>query len=56
MCAEYNSQILVVVQITVGELKQRLVDQSSIPQDRQRIIYKGRVLDNDQRLQAHGKR
>ncbi|KAL0042866.1 hypothetical protein WJX79_001929 [Trebouxia sp. C0005] len=39
---------------TVGNLKQLLVDKASIPQDRQRIIYKGRVLDNDQQLQAHG--
>lgn len=43
------------LQATVGNLKQLLVDKASIPQDRQRIIYKGRVLDNDQQLQAHGK-
>ena len=43
------------LQATVGNLKQLLVDKASIPQDRQRIIYKGRVLDNDQQLQAHGR-
>lgn len=43
-----------LLQITVAELKQRLVEKANIPQERQRIIYKGRVLDNDQRLEAHG--
>jgi hypothetical protein len=43
------------LQATVGNLKQLLVDKANIPQDRQRIIYKGRVLDNDQQLQAHGR-
>ena len=43
------------LQATIGNLKQLLVDKTSIPQDRQRIIYKGRVLDNDQQLQAHGR-
>ena len=38
----------------MAELKQRLVEKTNITQERQRIIYKGRVLENDQRLEAHG--
>ena len=38
----------------MAELKQRLVDKANVPQDRQRIIYKGRVLENDQTLHSYG--
>lgn len=43
------------LQITVAELKERLVDIANVPQERQRVIYKGRVLENDQQLSSHGK-
>lgn len=43
------------LQINVGALKDRLVEMARVPRDRQRIIYKGRVLDNDQQLHAFGK-
>lgn len=38
----------------MAELKKRLVHVANVPQDRQRVIYKGRVLENDQLLSSHG--
>lgn len=45
-----------VWQATVADLKERLVSVANIPQERQRVIYKGRVLDNEQQLSSHGRR
>ena len=42
-------------QAPVAELKKRLVDIANVPQERQRVIYKGRVLENDQLLSSHGR-
>lgn len=39
----------------MAELKKRLVDIANVPQERQRVIYKGRVLENDQLLSSHGR-
>lgn len=42
------------MQITVAKLKELLVDMANLPTERQRVIYKGRVLENDQQLSSHG--
>lgn len=45
---------LALLQITVAQLKSQLAEKTSIPAERQRIIYQGRALENEQKLQACG--
>lgn len=40
---------------TVGALKGLLVEKSEIPADQQRLIYKGRVLKDDNLLNGYGR-
>ena len=41
---------LVVKQITIGNLKERTASTLNIPAGSQRVIYQGRVLQNDYKL------
>ena len=43
-----------LLQCTVEQLKARLVPTVNIPADRQRLIYRGRVLRDEQQLTAVG--
>jgi hypothetical protein len=38
--------------ITVQELKQLIVGEAGVPADRQRLIFRGRTLMNDERLDS----
>jgi ubiquilin len=40
---------------SVGELKAQLVEQSAIPADQMRLIYRGHVLKDANSLQSYGK-
>lgn len=42
------------LQCTVQQLKSRLVGTVSLPVNRQRLIYRGRVLQDEQQLTAAG--
>jgi ubiquilin len=39
---------------TVGSFKDALAQKCDIPSDQQRLIYKGRILKDDQTLQSYG--
>lgn len=38
----------------IEDLKRRLVDVASVPFDRQRLICRGRIMNNDETLLDHG--
>lgn len=39
---------------SVRDLKEKLVDQSGIPSDQQRLVYKGQVLKDERALESYG--
>ena len=39
---------------TVDSFKQLIANQCDVPSDQQRLIYKGRILKDDQTLQSYG--
>lgn len=54
-CSNGNKfSVAVDLVATVGALKGLLVERSEIPADQQRLIYKGRVLKDDNSLDSYG--
>ncbi|KAI0652761.1 hypothetical protein C8Q79DRAFT_119741 [Trametes meyenii] len=51
--SELKLQITISTDKTVTELKQAIADKSDVPADRQRLIYSGRVLKDEDALSAY---
>lgn len=46
--------VQIAIESTVGLFKDVLAQKCDIPSDQQRLIYKGRILKDDQTLQSYG--
>ncbi|KAN0136005.1 hypothetical protein V8E53_006166 [Lactarius tabidus] len=51
--SELKLQLTINTDKTVAELKQAIADKSDVPADRQRLIYSGRVLKDDDQLSVY---
>ncbi|KAI0714533.1 hypothetical protein C8Q76DRAFT_568311, partial [Earliella scabrosa] len=51
--SELKLQITIATDKTVGDLKQAIADKSDVPADRQRLIYSGRVLKDEDALSTY---